>query len=167
MTRSTVRQPDGSTLQLPFGSVAPSSIPTQVMAVPSDDLLVSSSPEESVGVISNPGSPTKVKEIVITYPGSYKFKFTFGRSVSGGSGTATTQVYRNGAKVGVLFTEGGNTGIARVQEIDIVGGWAAGDLAQIYLYVAGHDVFTVNNFEVWGEYAVKPIGIPAGTVNLA
>jgi len=89
----------------------------------SDNLLISADTERS-----NLGSVnTKVKEIRIDYPGTYRF--TFNTKVSG-PGMGQARVFKNGVAHGAIKSFG-NTEYPNIESDDLV--FATGDLAQLYL----------------------------------
>jgi hypothetical protein len=104
----------------------------------------------------------KLKEIVVTYPGVYRIKFAV-REVSG-TGMPRAQVYRNGNPIGTVQEAVPGAGQFTTFSEDI-GGWQRGDLLQLYAWNNGTGPVTeVMSFSQWGEYALRPPGIPPGEV---
>lgn len=146
--------------------------PKQQVAVPSVNELVTISPETTT--IINPSTPTKVKEVTITKDGAYRFIFFLWMSDGAASDQGLAQVYRNGSPAGAVHNTRGDASAAdtvfnlipALQSEDI-GGWAVGDLAQLYIWCAttARNV-RASNFGLWAELALLTPQIEAGVVNL-
>lgn len=133
---------------------------SRLVVVPSNEIVQQSMAAKQSDAS---GSYTKLKEIVCTAPGTYRFKFLL-RQVTGGS-AANAQIYRNGSAVGVERTATDTVNF--VAQVEDIGLWKAGELMQLYgKALAGFKV-EVAGFQVFGEWDLKMPAIPAGAVNLA
>lgn len=106
---------------------------------------------------------TKVKEIVIEAPGTYRIAFDLKEVTSGGASGAIAEVRRNGVLVGAQQEDNDTTYTNYSQDI---GGWSTGDLCQLYIAHEGGpaDSAAAQNFRIHGDYAFKSVN--AGAVNL-
>ena len=135
--------------------------PQQLVARPSSSLVQHSPGAKSTGS----ATPTKLKEIVVTYPGVYRIKFAM-REISG-TGTPRAQVSRNGDPIGTVQET--TPGLAQFTTFsEDIGGWQKGDLLQLYAWNNGAGPLTeVMSFSQWGEYSLRPPDIAAGGITLA
>ena len=132
--------------------------PKQIVARPSSSLV-----QQSVAMATTSSfTPTKLKEITVTYPGVYRIKFALRKA--GGAGTSHAQVYRNGSAIGVI-QESTSTEFATFSED--IGGWQPGDLLQLYAWDTGASPVEVMSFSQWGEYSLRPPDITPGDINLS
>ena len=139
---------------------------TIMVAIPSSQLVQSSVAEVTTANLS----ATKMKEIVITFPGTYRIKFSLGRSNN--TNATYAAVYRNATRVGIqVASPQSGTGSAGVLTneafIEDIGGWKSGDACQLYIFTA--DAATTArcaDFGIFGEYAMKPPPVPGGKVVL-
>ena len=137
--------------------------PRQIIAIPSATVLVQYSPEETSTTNS---TPTKKKEIVITHGGAYRFKWHV-RGNRGGAFPCNSyaQLYRNGAQWGAVHVFVDQ--FIPITIVEEIGGWAAEDLAQLYLWSSNPDTVYASGFGIWGTYGTAPPNIPPGVVTLA
>ncbi len=145
--------------------------PKQIVAVPSVNELVTSSPEAG-SAVNEQGSfalaPTKVKEVTITMDGAYRFIWLMTNTLTQAQ-TIYTAIYRNGAQVGASHQLVNGSGLldAPLLVSEDIGGWSVGDLAQVYAWTAGGGgIVQVSNFGLWGEMALLTPQIVAGVVNI-
>ena len=132
----------------------------ELVAVPSNLREIQNSPEESTTTSS---SFVELKAIVITWPGTYRFKFSARRA--GSNDTTEVEIRRNGTRVGIAREFNVGTWTTFIEDI---GGWEIGDTAAVYgLVAAGAGRTEVQSFSVWGEYSWRPPAIPAGKITKA
>lgn len=113
-------------------------------------------------VASATASLTKSKEIVITAAGTYRIELALAMS-AGGTGTEA-QVFRNGVAHGSLHLAAG--GATRTLFVDILGGWAKGDLCQVYAKGGGGGDGKLDDFAILGSWNQSEIPVPAGKVTV-
>ena len=109
------------------------------------DYLLDTNPAERTTASA---SYVKLKETKVGVSGTFRIKFSL-KSDAGGAVFA--RIYRNGVAVG---TERSTTSTTFVEYSEDIGGWAAGDLVQVY----GKDTATphVQNLNIYT--AAPPIG---------
>ena len=136
-------------------------MPRQIVAVPSTRVIVVASPEAASTNVT--ASYTKLKDIDITYPGSYTFLWEM--HISYANSTVKAIIYKNGAVFGGVVS---TMSMGPEHQQTTLGPWVRGDKAQLYVQhgnVNGNSV--ISNFQIWGELGLAPGYIPAGAINLA
>jgi len=89
---------------------------------------------------------TKIKEIIMPRPGTFRIKFDLSR----GSGTMSGQIYRNGDAVGTQRDKSSGYITDYTTYSEDISGWTTGDLCQLYCWCnnavsSGH----VKNFRIY------------------
>ena len=138
----------------------PQFLPKRLISVPSNQLVQGA---YDVATSDTTGNPHKLKEIVITFRGSYRVRYSVA-AVTQGS-TAGARVYKNSNPLG------GTNSTPLTSYIDVtedLGPFDPGDLIQLYAWctIGGGFAARVKAFTISGEYAVRPLGIEPGAVNL-
>lgn len=110
-------------------------------------ILQSLSGEERT--VNTPEGATKVKSIIVPFPGTYTIKFDL-KSTDG-----TARIYRNGSAVGTDRSE--SSGVF-VEYSENIAGWSAGDTCELYVDPASANT-TVRNFGIY-------VGASSGTAFL-
>ena len=124
----------------------------QVEAVPSTQLVAEDNAEETTTATS----PTKLKEFVIRFPGTYSARFNLGCFINF-NGYAS--LYVNGVKKGATRVQTSNGYTICVES---VGGLKAGDLLQLYAWhTNGTSSTSVDSFSISASYQNQPDPIPA------
>lgn len=130
-----------------------------LVAVPSNRTV-----QRSIAIATTTATTlTKLKEIIITLAGDYRFRFVMG--VTGGTvGDIQVQIFRNDVAAGILHTQAFNASDARV--VEDVGLWEKGDLCQLFARMTNDGTAEVSAWSILGEFAERPPPIPPGRVNL-
>ena len=126
-------------------------------AVPSAVLVSSANTSRVIAGATT--SPTKSKEIVITFPGIYLIRFFLG---SDNVNSHRAQIYRNGAAIGLSQLANATYGL---EFSETIGGWNRGDLCQLYAWTnSGAAPGSVANFRIFGSYNDSEVPIHTGRV---
>lgn len=103
-------------------------------------------------------SAALMKAYQIAHAGTYRFKITWN---NGGGILQIVQIYRNGVAWGT-YNEASTTATSTF--VEDIGGWKAGDTAQLYVHCVsgGGGTGTLYLFSMSGDYDLRPPAVPKG-----